>query len=130
MHLLIQEAFGWGNDHLYSFFMSGESFDEKSEIGSPWSEAARTADQTAVTDLKLRPEQTFLYHFDYGDNHEFALPCAPSIRSRPQGRILASLVARERRRCSFRLPMMNPLNGVGIRMRIGNDYLLYMFDGF
>lgn len=39
LHLLIQRAYSWWDDHLYSFFLSGKSWDRSSEIGSPWSDA-------------------------------------------------------------------------------------------
>lgn len=71
LHLAIQQAYSWNDDHLYSFFMSGQPFDGQSEIGSPWSEAVRHTHEVAISELELRRGQRFLYLFDYGDNHEF-----------------------------------------------------------
>ncbi len=41
LHFAIQRAYGWSADHLYSFFMSNEAWDQSSEYklpegGSPW----------------------------------------------------------------------------------------------
>lgn len=71
LHLMIQEAFEWDDDHLYSFFMSGKRGDRESEIGSPWSDSKRHTHQVTIENLDLKEEQVFLYLFDYGDNHEF-----------------------------------------------------------
>jgi hypothetical protein len=71
LHLAIQQAYGWYDDHLYSFFMSGKVWDRATEIGSPWSESAVHTHQVQVGQLALAEGQTFLYLFDYGDGHEF-----------------------------------------------------------
>jgi hypothetical protein len=71
LHLMIQQAFEWDDDHLYSFFMSGKAYDARSEIGSPWSETVRHTHQVTLGELELNPRRKFLYFFDYGDSHEF-----------------------------------------------------------
>jgi hypothetical protein len=71
LHLTIQQAYDWMDDHLYSFFMSGKEHDRSSEIGSPGSESNRHTHQMTIESLELIPEKKFLYLFDYGDNHEF-----------------------------------------------------------
>jgi len=71
LHLLIQDSFRWGDDHLYSFFLSGEAWDQGSEIGSPWSEARLHTHQVQMGQMELQEGQVFLYLFDYGDQHEF-----------------------------------------------------------
>ena len=71
LHLAIQQAYGWYDDHLYSFYMSGKAWDSSSEIGSPWSDSRVHTHQVQVGLLKLKVGQGFLYLFDYGDNHEF-----------------------------------------------------------
>jgi hypothetical protein len=43
LHLAIQDAFEWDNDHLYAFFMSGKAWDNDSEYRlpdghTPWGE--------------------------------------------------------------------------------------------
>jgi hypothetical protein len=71
LHLMIQRSFGWRDDHLYSFFMSGRVWDRYNEIGSPWSESARHTHQVKLRTLGLKAGQRFVYLFDYGDGHEF-----------------------------------------------------------
>lgn len=43
LHLAIQSAFDWDDDHLYAFYMSGKAWDRNSEYGlpegyTPWGE--------------------------------------------------------------------------------------------
>lgn len=71
LHLTIQSAFHWLDDHLYSFYLSGDQRDRGSEIGSPWSDTALHTHQVQMAQLDLSEGQTFLYFFDYGDSHEF-----------------------------------------------------------
>ena len=71
LHLAIQQAYGWYDDHLYSFYMSGKAWDSSSEIGCPWSDSRLHTHQVQVGLLELKEGQKFLYLFDYGDNHEF-----------------------------------------------------------
>lgn len=71
LHLLIQRAYRWWDDHLYSFFLSGDPWDQDSEIGSPWSDVPLHTHHIEMRQLDLQAGQTFLYLFDYGDQHEF-----------------------------------------------------------
>ncbi len=50
LHLAIQDAFEWGNDHLYAFFMSGKAWDNASEYRlpeghTPWGEFIEDDDE-------------------------------------------------------------------------------------
>ena len=72
LHEAIQDAFGWDDDHLYAFFMSGRAWDQLTEIqGSPFGDLDEADPPTAVevqlADLGLTKGQRFLYIFDYGD---------------------------------------------------------------
>ena len=97
LHFAIQEAYGWGADHLYSFFMSGRAWDGESEYClpegcDPWGmpieepfegevspellaeEAASgpgDVRETAVGEFGLEVGQGFMYLFDYGDEWRF-----------------------------------------------------------
>ena len=71
LHLMIQQAYEWWDDHLYSFFLSGQAWDRASEIGSPWSDTGLHTHQVQMDQLDLQLGQKFLYYFDYGDSHEF-----------------------------------------------------------
>lgn len=71
LHLATQQAYGWYDDHLYSYFMNGKAWDGSAEIGSPWSDSRIHTHQVQVGQLELKEGQRFLYLFDYGDGHEF-----------------------------------------------------------
>lgn len=71
LHMAIQRAFDWGDDHLYAFYMGKRPYDTKNEIGGPGSEARRQARRVTIGELELRTKQKFLYLFDFGDDHLF-----------------------------------------------------------
>lgn len=75
LHLAIQTAFGWDNDHLYSFFMSGRAWDSASEYAMVPKQGSgkRSASQARLERLGLQVGSAFLYLFDYGDEHHFAI---------------------------------------------------------
>lgn len=69
LHDAIQEAFGWEDDHLYSFWLDNKFWgDRDSEITSPIvpDEAPRTAD-LPISELDLQPGRQIAYLFDFGD---------------------------------------------------------------
>ena len=69
LHDAIQRAFGWGDDHLYSFWLDGRFWgDDSTEYvrpGTPDSENA-TAD-LPLEELSLDVGVKIAYVFDYGD---------------------------------------------------------------
>jgi Plasmid pRiA4b ORF-3-like protein len=67
LHDAIQEAFGWYDDHLYSFWLDGRFWGDE-EVTSPVvpDEAERTADMP-IAELDLRLGQRIAYVFDFGD---------------------------------------------------------------
>lgn len=79
LHEAIQKAFGWGNDHLYAFYLSGKRWDRLTEIsGAPffagWDEVERpTAREVLLGDAAFAKGQRFLYLFDFGDELEHEL---------------------------------------------------------
>lgn len=68
LHYAIQDAFGWDDDHLYAFFLSGKAWDRSTEYIRPegCGPGARSA-LVRLDRLGLRPRQRFLYIFDFGD---------------------------------------------------------------
>ncbi len=86
LHLAIQEAFGWDNDHLYAFFMSGRAWDGSTEIEGPLGEAEPpTADEVTLAELGLRPGQKFLYIFDFGDDLRHQIEVLETFSPVPEG---------------------------------------------
>ncbi|OLN30804.1 IS1096 element passenger TnpR family protein [Desulfosporosinus metallidurans] len=92
LHLAIQEAFDFDDDHLYSFFMDNKKW-SYDRYDSPLDEEGANADEVKIGELGLYPGKTFLYLFDYGDEWEFKveveeinsdkpLPLSPKIVSK------------------------------------------------
>jgi hypothetical protein len=69
LHDAIQQAFGWSDDHLYSFWLDGSFFgSDDVELTTPLTpdEGVATAD-VPITELDLRLGQRIGYVFDFGD---------------------------------------------------------------
>jgi len=94
LHGVIQEAYGFDDDHLYSYFMSGKAWDHSdfeyhhpdaapqtpveermrtmmSKIRGTYPEPRLPATKMSIQSLNLKPKQRFLYLFDYGDEWQF-----------------------------------------------------------
>jgi hypothetical protein len=69
LHHLLRNAFGWDDDHLYSFWLDGEFWsDPSAEYTSPVeAEPGRQTADVALGDLDLRLGQELAYVFDFGD---------------------------------------------------------------
>lgn len=70
LHLAIQSAFNFGNDHLYAYFMDGQSW-SRFAFYSPDDGEEPTADEAKLGELNLAIGQSFLYLFDYGSEWKF-----------------------------------------------------------
>jgi hypothetical protein len=67
LHLIIQEAMGWGNYHLYDFEVAGTHY------GDPdpeWGIEIKSARSSGLSRLVLSEGTTFAYVYDMGDNWE------------------------------------------------------------
>lgn len=75
LHLAIQRLFDFGNDHLYAFYLNGQSLHRRGNVfGDPrgsfdWDEYP--SDLFALGELGLLVGQRMLYIFDFGDYWEF-----------------------------------------------------------
>ena len=76
LHMDIQHAFDWDNDHMFSFYFGGKLFDRENEYSAtPYGEhktsgfgtPSKSAVAAQIRDLNLTESSTFLYLFDYGD---------------------------------------------------------------
>lgn len=80
LHRWIQRAFGWDDDHLYAFYLSGKIGDVHTEhLGSPMGDMESmgygygnrpqpgSVEETELRDLGLVPRRVFRYRFDFGD---------------------------------------------------------------
>lgn len=77
LHMAIQKAFGWDNDHMFSFFLDNKIESSESEYsGDPLGQhqkafpgdKSRPADEVEIADLRLKKGRRFTYLYDYGDN--------------------------------------------------------------
>ena len=80
LHLQIQQAFGFDNDHLYGFYLNlrdpyrgRQYFDPRPEPG--WADGY-PADETTLASLNLYEGQRLLYIFDFSDRWEFLVTVA------------------------------------------------------
>jgi len=70
LHLAIQGAFTFWDDHLYSFFMDGKRWSKRG-IHSPYADELPCSNEVMISQAGLREKQSILYLFDYGDEWEF-----------------------------------------------------------
>lgn len=97
LHQLLQFAFEWNDDHLYSFWLSGTFWDRRpgSEYTcpSPWLERGDRSARVRLDRLGLQVGQKIAYVFDFGDEWRVRLalvkirpasagPCPPILESR------------------------------------------------
>ena len=78
LHNGIQTAFGWRDDHLYSFWLDGRFWGDRStEYTAPIEpdEDVATAD-VPIVELGLTPGTKLAYVFDFGDSWRVALRLA------------------------------------------------------
>ena len=73
LHLAIQAAFDFNNDHLYSFSLDPQRLHPRKSYHSPYSEEAPSADLIQIGQMNLHEGQKLLYVFDYGDWWEFTV---------------------------------------------------------
>lgn len=73
LHLIIQEAFDFDNDHMYAFY-KGVSYRKGKEFYSanPFGESEEYEDLT-IEDAEIFKGQQFIYLFDFGDMWEFKI---------------------------------------------------------
>jgi hypothetical protein len=94
LHDAIQEAFGWGDDHLYSFWLDGRFWgDEQAEYTSPLvpDEAPQTAD-VPLAELDLRVGRKIAYVFDFGDEWRVKLTVREEVE--PDGGVYPRVLSR------------------------------------
>jgi hypothetical protein len=97
LHQLIQFAFDWDDDHLYSFWLSGEFWDRQPGMEFARPDLGLESDQrsarTRLDRLGLRTGQKIAYVFDYGDEWRVRLTLS-EIRPAGAGRCLPIIESR------------------------------------
>jgi hypothetical protein len=85
LHDAIQQAFGWYDDHLYSFGLDGSFFgSDEVELTTPDrpDEGIATAD-VPLAELNLHPGQRIGYVFDFGDEWRVRLTVRERVTAEP-----------------------------------------------
>ena len=69
LHVVLQTAFEWADDHVYSFWLTGTFWDSEGEYTSPIEPdpGADAADTAIVGEVGLETGQKLAYVFDFGD---------------------------------------------------------------
>lgn len=70
LHYVIQNAYNFDDDHLYSFFMDGKAWSHE-KFTSPNDDEGPYVDEVLIGELGLSVGQGILYLFDYGDEWKF-----------------------------------------------------------
>jgi hypothetical protein len=75
LHRVLQEAYGWEDDHLYSFWLNGRFWGGRSsEYTTPgWCEDGRRSARAKLDGLGLALTQKVAYVFDFGDEWRVSL---------------------------------------------------------
>lgn len=73
LHTELQVAFDWDDDHLYSFYMSGEYGDDSTAISHPFAGDELDSTEVQIAELGLVSQQKFVYIFDYADEWRHTL---------------------------------------------------------
>ena len=71
LHLAIQEAFNFDNDHLYAFSLDQLRLNPRKSFNDPRGGDYPFADEAIIGKLNFYEGQRFLYVFDFGDWWDF-----------------------------------------------------------
>ena len=89
LHRALRRAFGWYDDHLYSFWLSGVHWDgPETEFTAPY-ELGETEARSAAArlrDVELEPGRPIAYLFDFGDQWRVLVELRERIPPEPGAR--------------------------------------------
>lgn len=71
LHHVLNRAYGFDNDHLYSFFMDNKKWSKDAIVSPDDNSGHATADEVSIGSVGMHIGQRFLYLFDYGDEWLF-----------------------------------------------------------
>ena len=87
LHGAIQRGLDWDDDHLYAFYLSGESSDtDTAHQGPAHACEPPHAEDAALGLLGLVPGFCFLHLFDFGDRHEMQVTVLEVLEEAGPGR--------------------------------------------
>lgn len=82
LHLAILEAYEFGDEHLYAFFMEGKPWQGTAYWG-PHNDCGPYAEKTKLESLNLEHKQKFLYLYDFGDEWKFSVQLEAVLTEAP-----------------------------------------------
>ena len=83
LHMAIQDAFLFDDDHLYAFYIGGNQRTGKPIYCEDTHGEGTTAEETRIFDLELYKGQKMLYLFDFGDQWKFDVELIEIDREAP-----------------------------------------------
>lgn len=94
LHAAIIGAFGFADDHLHAFFLNGHAWDREFGYFSRPDIGQKDTAGTKLDSLALVQNKSFLYLFDYGDEHRFGVRVT-EIEAQSEGPKQPELLASE-----------------------------------
>ena len=85
LHNMIQEIFGFANDHLYAFFMDNRAWSDWDVYFSPDDDEGPSASDCRLRDAGLYKGKKFLYLFDFGDEWRFECRILRTVEENTDG---------------------------------------------
>ncbi|MDR2662514.1 MAG: plasmid pRiA4b ORF-3 family protein, partial [Treponema sp.] len=77
LHVILQIAFGWDNDHMHSFTVNSTNYKMPEIVDMGFGDELSAVDEDTVclSRLDLQPKQKFRYLYDFGDSwlHEITV---------------------------------------------------------
>jgi hypothetical protein len=107
LHRALQDAFGWSDDHLYSFWLSGEYLVRDKSQYMPLADGfvpgretrAVRSSNSALADLEIEPGRRIAYLYDFGEQWKVALTlrAVEAVAERSYPRVVEGVGERPRR---------------------------------
>jgi hypothetical protein len=83
LHMIIQVAFGWGNEHMHLFTVKSSRYGMMDgDFGFSDDDNVIDEDDVCLYDLKLRTRQKFRYLYDFGDSWEHEITVSKTITNK------------------------------------------------
>ena len=86
LHLVIQEAMGWENYHLFAFYFKDGEIGMPNDYDDEKDQPAKNAQEVVLSDMITAPKTNFDYLYDFGDSWEHRitvekiLPAEPNVK--------------------------------------------------
>jgi hypothetical protein len=81
LHDVLQIAFGWSDLHLHRFRIHGRDYGV-SRVGGPW--FSHDARSVRLVDFRFRPNERFLYEYDFGDGWQHVVRVERRLTMEPR----------------------------------------------